>query len=60
MFSGKVLDSCLKKHVGFFFEILPIATRFNLGPMVFLIEINFRKGCKIWTLLSKIKKIRKL
>ena len=58
-FSSKVFDSCANKLVGYF-ETLPVATRFNPEPMVFLIEVNFRKVSKIGTMLSKIKKVRKL
>ena len=42
------------------FETLPVATRFNPEAMVFLIEVKFRQGSKIGTMLSKIKNVRKL
>ena len=48
-----------KKLVWYLFETLPFATRFNLEPMVFLIEIIFRQVSKIGIKLSKIKKVRK-
>ena len=59
-FSSKVFDRWAYKIVLYLFETLPVATRFNPEPMVFLIEVNFRKGSKIGTMLSKMKEVRKL
>ena len=60
MFSSKVLESCANKLVWYLFETLPVATCFNLEPMVLLIVVNVRKVSKIGSMLSKIKKVRKL
>ena len=57
-FSRDVLESSASNLVWCLFETLSVATRFNPEPMVFLIEVNFRKGSKIWTMFSKIRKIR--
>ena len=39
-----------------FFETLPVARHFTPEPMIFLIEVNFRKRSKNGTMLSKLKK----
>ena len=59
-FSSKVFESCANKLVWYLFGTLPVARRFNPEPMIFLIEVSFRKVSKIGTILSKIKKVRKL
>ena len=58
--SSKVFDSFANKLVWYLFKTLPLATRLNPEPMVFLIEVNFRKRSKIGTNMSKINKVRKL
>ena len=59
-FSSKVFESWADKFVWYLFETLPVATNFKSEPMLFLIEVYFWKVSKIGTILSKIKKIRKL
>ena len=59
-FSGKVFESCANKFVWYLFGILLVARRFNPEPMIFLIEVSFRKVSKIGTMLSKKKKVREL
>ena len=59
-FSRNVFESWANKLVWYLFETLPVATHFNPEAMVFLIEVKFWKGSKIGTMLSKIKKVRKL
>ena len=54
--SSTVFESCAKKLVGYLFETVPVTTRFHPEPVVFLIEVNFRKGSKIGTVLSKKRK----
>ena len=60
MFSSKVFESCANKLVWYLFGTLPVARRFNPEPMIFMIEVSFRKVSKNGTILSKIKKVRKL
>ena len=59
-FSSKVFERWANKLVWYLFETLPVPTRFNPELMVFLIEVYFRKGSKIVTMLSKMNKVRKL
>ena len=59
-FSSEVFDSCANKLVSYLFGTLPVARRFNPEPLIFLIEVIFRKVSKIGTMLSKIKKVGKL
>ena len=58
-FSRKVFESCANILFSYLFETLPVATRSNSEPMVILIEVKFRKGSKIGTMLSEIRKVRK-
>ena len=58
-FSSKIFESCAKV-VWYLYGTLPVTRRFNTEPMIFLIEVKFRKVSKIGTMLSKIKKVRKL
>ena len=55
-FSSEVFERCANKLVWYLFETLPVTTRFKPEPMIFLIDVNFRKGSKIGTKLPKIKK----
>ena len=50
-FSSKVFESCANKLVWYLFGTLPVARRFNPEPMIFLIEVSFRKVSKIGTIL---------
>ena len=45
--SSKVFESWANILVCYLSKPLPVATRFNHEPMVFLIEVNFRKGPKL-------------
>ena len=45
-FPSTVFESWANNHVWYLFETLPLATRFIPEPVVFLIEVNFRKGSK--------------
>ena len=59
-FSSKVFESCANKLVWYLYGSLPVTRRFNTEPMIFLIEVIFRKVSKIGTMLSKKKKVRKV
>ena len=59
-FSSEVFESSANKLAWYLFETLPVATYFNPESMEILIEVYFRKGSKIGTMLSKIKEARKL
>ena len=49
-------ENCAQKFIWYLSKTQPEATRFNLEPMGFLIEVNTRKSSKIVTWLSKIEK----
>ena len=52
--SCNFFESCANKLVLYLFETLPVAKRSN-AESIFPIGVNFRKGSKIETMLSKIK-----
>ena len=43
MFSSKGFESCSNRLVRYLFKTLPVATHSNFEPIVFLIEVYFRK-----------------
>ena len=56
-FSSEVFESCANKFVRYLLETLPVATYFNIEPVVFLIEVI---SCfsNIWAILRKLSTIK--
>ena len=52
-FLSEIFESCVNKLICYLFETLPVATRFNLEPMIYLIDVNFWNGSKSRTMLLK-------
>ena len=52
-FSG----SCANQLLRYLFETLPVAIRFIRDHKGFLVEVSFRKGSEIRTILSRIEEI---